>query len=455
MLTTAVILAILASALALLNTTRGPALQSAAINVQSVIALPGQRLLLTANQPLASIHRDQITVTPDVPVSVAVDGTAVTVTFAEALKYNTAYRVRIDPVIGLFQGARSSINYDFTTADLELFTLYRNLRTASDGLKRPDEIRRDTLFDTDAGRVVFTADRIQEFAVLPDHLAVVTLDQEDKNHLMLFSLTDDTELEIALPANVVVTDLVTSGTTNLFGFTLAGAPIEGNIDSADILYTYDANGQSAVPQPVFGVDQQPLPVSDYVFVPNTTSLVAQGADEVMYLIDVTAARAIVPLGQHVEMRGLIPGTTSLVVADPTHGSTIDLSDGTVTPLDLPANDEVGGALPAKLELLDRDGRYVRLYQAWGHEGEARPFLALTDRAGSSFVYEPASKNTEISDFCVSPNGQYVAVETVSGEGESDQYPTLPASTATMTTFVDLTTGASVRSLNGFLPNWCN
>ncbi|WP_130179025.1 hypothetical protein [Cryobacterium sp. SO1] len=449
------VLALLASTLALLNTTRGPGLQSAAINLKSVIALPGQRLLLTADQPIASIDQDHITVTPDVPVSVAVDGTAATVTFEETLKYNTEYRVRIDPVIGLFQGARSSIEYDFTTADVELFTLHRDLRTGSDGHKRPDEIRRDTLSANGEGGVVFNADRIQEFAVLPSHLAVVTLDQDDTNHLTLFSLADDTELELTLPSNAVVKDLLTSGTTNLFGFTLAGAPIDGDDDPADILYTYDASGQSAVPQPVLGIDQQPLTVSDYLFVPNTTSLVAQGPDEVMYLIDVTAGGDIVPLGQHVEMRGLIPGTNSLVVADPTQGSTIDLSNGRVTPLDLPVNDETGDAIPAKLELLDRDGQYVRLYQAWGTDGEVRPFLALTGRTGSSFVYEPASKNTEIRDFCVSPNRQYVAVETVSEEGESDQYPTLPASTGTMTTFVDLATGASVRSINGFLPHWCN
>jgi hypothetical protein len=454
LLTTVLVLAVLAGTLAVLNSTRGPSLQSAAINLASVSEHPGQRLLLTANQPIASIDPDQVTVTPEVPVSVAVDGAAVTVTFEDALKYNTDYRVQINPVVGLFQSAKSSIEYDFTTDDVDLFTLYREARTSEDGTKRPDEIRRDTLVGTGAGQAVFTAERIQEFAVLPGHLAVVTLDGEGGDHLWIVSLTDDTQLEIALPPDTVVTELQASGTTNLIGFTATGVSSTGSEDPADILYTYDVNEQSTVPQAVLGVDQQPLGVSDYVFVPNTTSLAAHGPDGVMYLIDVMAAGDIVPLGQHVEMRGLIPGTTSLVVADPTQGASIDLSTGAVTPLELPAAGELGDAVPAKLEVLDSDGSYVRLYHAWGTDGATRPLLARTDQLGSSFVFEPASENSEIRDFCVSPNGHYVAVETSSREAESDQYPTVPAAAATMTTFVDLSTGASIRSVNGFLPNWC-
>lgn len=454
LVTTLVVLAVLAGGLALLNTTRGPRLQSAAINLESVIAGPGQRLQLTADQPMADIDVAQVTVTPDAPVSVAVDGTAVTVTFDAALQYDTEYNIQIDPVVGLFQGARSSIEYDFTTADLELFTLFRDTRTTGDGTKQPDQIQRGTLVDAEAGDVVFTADRIQEFAVLPGHLAVVTLDREDRNHLTVVSLTDGTELEIAIPSDIVLTDLSTSGSTNLVGFTLAGVPTEGDNGPVDILYTYDVSGQSAVPQAVLGVDRQPLPVSDYLFVPNATSVVAHGPDEVMYLINVAAEDDIVPLGQHTELRGFIPGTNSLVVADPTQGSTIDLSNGTVTPLDLPADDDLGDAIPGKLEIVDEEGNYVRLYHAWGTDGAVRPLLADVTHSGTAFLYEPASANTDIRDFCVSPNGEYVAVETGSQDGESDDYPTLPATTGTMTTFVKIATGVTVRSINGFLPNWC-
>jgi hypothetical protein len=55
---------------------------------------------------------------------------------------------------------------------------------------------------------------------------------------------------------------------------------------------------------------------------------------------------------------------------------------------------------------------------------------------------------------VSPNGKYAAVETVSPEGVSDQYPTVPGSSAIQTTFVDITTRDVVRSIPGFLPHWC-
>ncbi len=453
LLATLVTLAVLAGVLSVLNAARGPRLQSAAVNLESVVSHAGQRLLLHADQPIAEVTASQVSVTPSVPVSVAADGTTVTVTFTEVLAYNTRYRVQIDPVIGLHQGARSSMEHQFTTGDVEVFTLHRDDRLADDGAKNPDAIRRDTLAGTEASEVVFESDRIQEFVTLHGHLAVDALDELDAARLFIVPLVKGNPFEVTLPSNRALKNLRSSGSSNLVGFTLSheSGPSDGG--ATDTLYTYDHSDGSGVPQPVLGITEKPLPVLDYTFVPGTTSLVAHDIQQAMYLIDIVGGDEIVPLGQHVEMRGFIPGTRLLVVADPDQGSTIDLSSGTVSALSLPEGD-LGDAVPGKLEVLDRDGEYLRLYHAQGNDGVHRPLLALTDQDRSRMVYHPAAESTRIRDFCVSPNGHYAAVETVSREGHSDEYPSLPAFSAMQTTFVDLTDGATVRSVNGFLPHWC-
>ena len=61
----------------------------------------------------------------------------------------------------------------------------------------------------------------------------------------------------------------------------------------------------------------------------------------------------------------------------------------------------------------------------------------------------------ISDFEVSPNGQYVAVESVPNVASSvsDGYFADERSTSVTTIIVDLDTGAVVRSMQGFRLSW--
>ena len=53
-----------------------------------------------------------------------------------------------------------------------------------------------------------------------------------------------------------------------------------------------------------------------------------------------------------ELRGFIPGTTTLVVADPDEGSTIDLATGETAPLDLPEAPLPEGAVPGRLRAVE-------------------------------------------------------------------------------------------------------
>ncbi|MCY7287937.1 MAG: hypothetical protein LH624_06715, partial [Cryobacterium sp.] len=137
------------------------------------------------------------------------------------------------------------------------------------------------------------------------------------------------------------------------------------------------------------------------------------------------------------------------------GSTIDLADGAVTTLDLASSLLDESAYPGKLVLLNEKGRYARLFlQETGDINQLASLIAVTDAGDSSVAFIPASDSSRVRDFCVSPNGQYLAVETIPAAGLGDNYPTLPAFSGMTTSLVDLDRGTSSRSVSGFLPDWC-
>jgi len=156
------------------------------------------------------------------------------------------------------------------------------------------------------------------------------------------------------------------------------------------------------------------------------------------------------------MRGFIAGTTRLVVADPQQGSTIDLATGETAPLDLPDADLPEGTVPGPLVVLGGDS-YLELVSTFDDPttgaGLASRIIRV-DGDETRELWSPAAEGTRIGDICLSPNGQYLAVETISAEGMPDGYPDVPGSSATSTVFVDIETGDAGRGIAGFRVDWC-
>jgi len=453
---TIAILVVLAGTLTAANLAQGPQLTSAETNLPGYIARSGQRLLLTADQPLASVDAKQVTVEPKTDATATVSGSAITVQFTDILRYNTRYTVKVDGVEGTSHDATSTLEYSFTTPDVRVYSLERDEHRDDAGVKLPDAIRRTTLEGRGDGEVVFEAKRIQEYVALPGALGVVTLGDDDTTSLEILSLSGKERLQVRVPLPTPgrVENLHTSASKNLIGYTFTSAPGTAGRQYRNTPFVHDLTDPSGIPQEVTGFDGAPMAVVDLAFVPDTTSLVLQEEDQSLFLFDVLGESALTPLGQHAEMRGFIPGTRNLIVADPTQGSTIDLTDGSTTTLDLAPSALSDTAYPGKLALLDEHGRYAQLFKREAGAGLLTSAITLTDRTGSDIVYAPASDSSRIRDFCASPNGQLLAVETISAEGRSDAYPNLPASSSMTTVFVDLATGTSTRSVSGFLPDWC-
>lgn len=444
-------LAVIAGGLGFANALQAPRLNSAEINTQALTTRDGQRVVLNINQPLSDSSTVRVSVSPDSLTEVAVDENAVTIRFPEMLDYNTNYTITVEAKSAA-TGIVGLIDYTFVTADVDVYSLLRDTRVDEGGQDMPDKILRNKLSGSTEQVVTFDAPRIQGYVVLRDRLAVITLDPNDQPSLVIASPSDGTETPIDTTGARAIDKLHAADTGDLIGYILDD--VSGDTSGLrSVLFLYDLTSDSGVPTPVTGFDGTPLPVMDWMFVPGTTSVVVQGADQQLFLIDTLAGSDPTPLGWHDEMRGFIPGTVKLVVADPLSGSIIDLAAGTTTILDLPEPQIDPGFYPGTLALLAAD-RYVLLNATFATEEPGSSRLVLTDPAGSREVFRTNSVGSRIRNFCVSPNGEFVAAEVISGEGIPDQYPNELGYSATSIYFVRLDDATSNRGVNGFLPNWC-
>ena len=447
-----VALVVIAASLGAANAAQGPRLSSVEVNPNALTTRDGQRLLLHLDQPLADVLPDHVTITPAVENTVTVDQNTVTVQFATMLHYNTEYTVTVD-VQSSSTGLSGRIEHRFSTSDVDVYSLRRDTRVDANGRDAPDQILRNSLSGKVPEKTVFESPRIQGYVSLQEQLAVVTLDSSNQPSLLVTSPTDGTPIPIDTAGAETIGELQAADTGDTFGYVLDDG-YSAPIVFRNRLYLYDLTSGKGVPVVVTGFGDEPLNVMDWRFVPGTTAIVAQAEDQQLYFIDVLSGAEPIPLGGHAEMRGFIPGTVRLVVADPLSGSIIDLANGATTTLVLPEPLTSPDLYPGKLELLSDDS-YVLLNTKIDSENQISSTLVRTDTAGSKELFQTVAAGSQIRNFCLSPNGEYLAVEVISGEGVADNYPSVFGYSATSIFFVRVEDGTSNRGVSGFLPHWCS
>jgi hypothetical protein len=453
------VLALVATGLGVINAVQGPRLSFGEVNPQALITRAAQRLILHANQPLAAVSADKLTIFPTATVGVSTDDNAVTLQFATSLNYHTEYSVSVD-VRSASTGIEGKLEFSFTTPDIDVYSLLRdteNSESVQDNSDQdnPDQVLRHSLAGANSNSVVFEAPKIQEYARLIDRIAVVTLDEENAPTLML---TQPSQLPTTVvdTANAsIIRQLRSDDSGTIFGYVLGGGQETAEGPSSR-LFLYDLTNGTGLPEEITGFAGRPLTVMNWMFVPGTTSIVVQADDQQLYLIEAAAREAPTPLGQHMEMRGFIPNTLQLVVADPLSGSLIDLASGTTTVLDLPEPELLADRYPGKLVLLD-ESRFIELFTLIGTDaagGQGGSELVINGTNGTITLFSTALTGGTIRNYCLSPNGEYLAVEVTSAEGRPDYYPSVSGFSATTVVFVRLGDGSSSRSVSGFMPDWC-
>ncbi|MFH5879095.1 hypothetical protein [Arthrobacter sp. NA-172] len=357
----------------------------------------------------------------------------------------------------------SALPRSSAAADFALYTLQRDTGKDNAGVKKPDTIRGTSLSAADQGVVIVSAPRIQEYAVLPSALAVVTLNDDNTSSLELVPLNGGSPTLVPLPSLGTVANLNVAGSKHLIGFTFTGS--SANDKNWKTLFVYDVDTPSTAPRAVQGINGT-VSAADWRFVPGTATVIAQTEDRSMFLIDTLSDGKVSPLGTHAGILGFVPGTNELAVSDPglkvgidpPRYFTINLATGALSSLALPgiiAPDSTQGATTSAGQpvILDSSGKYaqvVRRYDA----GKEASVVTLTAKNGTHMIFQPDPAWSRLLDVCVSPASDYLSVETAAPQYAGDQYPVRPEPSPMRTDLVDLKTGAVLKTVPGFLPNWC-
>ncbi len=452
---TLVVLGAAGLALAVTSVLQGPKLTTAAVDPIAATELTGQRVVLELNQPIERVDGD-LAVEPDLDATLSFDDDLLVVEFADPLPYATEVSVSIDGVVGTSQPNAGTISHRFTTADADLLTLVRNSPAGE-----PDQLVRTSVGDPTTREVLLEAPVLEQFARAGDVIAATAVEDDGTNSLWLaVDGADDEPAPVTLPTAGVVRSLGASTTHPLIAFTLdSGTRTAEGADDAyrSALFAIDVSGGAVEAVPVTGPSGEVLQATEWWFVPGTASLVVQDFDGALLLVDPLTGAAPVALGAHDELRGVLPGSRTVVAADPDGGTLIDLETGESAPNDLPVADLPDGAYPGRVVQLDADGAYLMqvLLPTVADDGTTRAttLVIRVDDTGTSVLYS-TDESSRLLDFCVSPNGRLLATETAQADAASDRYPNLPSSVDRLTTVVDVATGELVLTQAGGSSDWC-
>ncbi|WP_146078160.1 hypothetical protein [Subtercola sp. Z020] len=448
------IFALLVVGLVGLNLTQGPRLAAAQLNVQSSVERAGQRLLLQANELIAPVAAEQVSVTPATPVTTTTSDTGIQVEFTGILSYNTTYTVTATGVKSTAQDAASTFTYSFTTPDAEVYHLVPGVAGADDRIVRSSL----TAGSGSDGDTVYSAAHIRRFAVLSKSLVVATTDPDGNDLLDIVPFDGSASIPVQLAGPGTVTGLTGAASSNLFGYTFRPAPSPFYPTTDDQLYVYDITLGQAFSIPVSGPDHELIPVSSWRFVPGTTSLVVQQNDGALFVVDalglLDGSSGAVAAGSAERLLGFVPGTKTLVTE--AGGAAFATDFGTpgapvTTGFALAGGaggsggaggGGAGGGAGADSGVdaphpLDGSGAAVEL-------GPSPDTVDRVDGSGSSTLFT-APAGTAIAGLCVSTNGRYAVVETA------------PPSTPDVvtSTYIEIAGGEPPRAFKGSQPAWCS
>jgi hypothetical protein len=438
-----VALLVLVIVFAAIGANQGPKLSSAQVDTDGVVAQSGQQLRLFANQAVATVSDDQVTISPATALTVSSSGDTIAVQFDQALKYNTEYTVHVSGVTSQYVNTPSDLQYTFRTGSPDIFYLDRG--TGS------DQIIRTAINETER-TVVYSAPKIQDFAVFDGAVAVSTEVEDGLSALSLVNAAGDVE-SVALPGAGTVDLMRGNAATGVLGFTFTGAEPVAERTYFDTLITIDLNSTRLL-SPVTGLDGALLEVLDWSFVPASTRLIAQNTDQSLLSVNTDEPRDVLPLGQYVEFDSVSADGSAVVVGDPFGPLALNLADGTTTRLDPSPLDGVTpfGGTAQVLE----DGRWLQQVAFFNETtGRFQSLVVVDDGEASRALFRTLDDAGSIERFRVSPNNQYVAIETVPdvSVSEPDGYLINGRSTSVTTVFVDLESGAVVKSVEGFGATW--
>jgi len=455
-------LAVISALFLLLGSLQGPKLSSALVDSARVTEQPGQQLRLFANQPLAEVTVEQVTVTPTADVSVTVQDDLLIVQFEQRLLSATEYTVEVRDVPATSRDATGTFTHSFTTAPAELLYLDR-------GDER-DEVLRAPVDGTGRGEVVHAAEGIQHIASI-ENVIIVTRDAAGNTSVLEVISPDGSVQQISLPEGVRVDRLIAPPVGTLLGMVLSTTgpaetpveePVAGGAPAAEqpetalssALAVVDLAAESIVTI-VPGLDGAPITTLNAQFLPDGATMIVHAFDQSVLRVELVGVPLALPIGQVTEMYALSTDGTRLTGGDAFGGVVLELATGIESRLD-PSLVDGELAFGGEATLTRTDLRLQKVAVANVDTGAVRVVLVADDGSGVARVLlRTVDDRGSIGAFAISPNDQYVAVEvTPSVENAlADGRPVNGRPTSITTIIIDIETGAVLRTFEGFLPIW--
>ncbi|REJ04981.1 hypothetical protein DY023_12080 [Microbacterium bovistercoris] len=420
---------------------QGPRVAAVQVDPQQAIETSGSRVILTANQPLAEIDESQVTVEPAAPFTIDAAGRSVGIRFTVPLDDSTEYSVKVAGAERAGGGPSSDLETAFTTPDSQILLLQR-----SDG--------DDKIFTTDLtgenGVEVFRAPHILDFRATSSRL-VVAVEEDGGSRLLVMNRDGTGQRELTLPGTGFVSTLQVSDRGDLVGYSYSDAELTETSGRESVLVTEPLSGHGE-PR-IVQVGGKDASIGDWQFVPDTSSLLFLDFEGALSVEDPTGDAGVQPMGTAAQILGVTRGTFTAIVERATGDIVeLNLTDGSEQPM--PATDpdyglptEVvpfpGGALQ---HVVQRDELGMPIGQSVitvDPDGAAKPVFEVGD-------------DDAILQVCASPSGQYAAV-TVTPDLTDNPYDELlmPLPKKIHTNLIDLRSGETLNTLNGFDVSWCH
>lgn len=445
-----------------LNSAQGPRLRRVEVDQTQVIRASGQRLVMYANQPLNTIENSQISISPSVSFAAAVSGETLSLQFNQRLLYNTEYRVTVNDVAGKYsKHGGITFRYSFKTADPTLYFLQRHMETDVDNFlsdKKNDEIIRTTLSGTKQ-TTIFSAEKIQDYVLLGDNMLVTTIngetDENTTNSLYLVNTKTGKTEELSLPDSGTVTNLRASPNQRLAGFSFTSSPNNDQLKYESILFNVDL-AANHLEYPIDGLDGKPLQVVDWQFAPDGTTIIAQTNNSNLLLLDTNGQNKPLPLGQFNSMENFSYNGGKLIVSNNMDGPLVlDLLAHVRTPI---TASSIDGGKPylQNARLLSNSEGLIKNLSLYNDKAESyNQYLVISRDGSEKTIYTNSGKHEQIVLYSGSPNDQYLLAEVYDNgkTGKNDLYPDTPKQVGTQTKIIDIKTGKTTKTIDGFKVIW--
>lgn len=421
--------------------TQGPRITTVQVNPTQAIESSGSRVILTANQALATIDASQVSVKPSVPFTLDAAGRGIGVRFTVPLDDDTTYTVTVKNAVGAEGGPSANLTATFTTPPSVIFLLKREAKGD------------DTIFRTDLtgeqAVPVFSADKINDFRATSTRL-VVAVEEGGSSKLFVMNRDGSKPRELELPGEGYVGAIQVSDRGGYVGYNYSDKELSDTKGRASVLVTQSLSGKDKPVVTKVGGDE--ASIVDWQFVPDSAAVLFIDFDGALSLIDRSADTGVQSLGLAISIQGVSRGTYTAIV---------QRVDGTVVELDLTSGTEkpLAASEPdygIATTITPYPGGTLRHVAAIGADGlpMGQAIIRVNDKGKAEPLAEVGSKES-IVQACASPSGQYAAV-VIAPDLANNPYDRmlLPLPKTLETHVIDLDSGKQIVALTGFDASWC-